>query len=83
MDSPPGPDDTTIAADHNTTAQMRARLGPAQTINFDSGYQIWRYTYPPARNGEQPAEFTILFGPDGVARKARLREPTLETGPKP
>jgi hypothetical protein len=83
MDGPPGPDDTAIAADHNTTAQMRARLGPAHTINFDSGYQIWRYTYPPARNGGQPAEFTILFGPDGVARKARLREPTLESGPKP
>lgn len=75
MDSPPGPDDTAIAADHGTTEQMRARLGPAKVVSFDSGYQMWRYTYPARRADAPPAEFTILFGPDGVARKARLQEP--------
>ena len=75
MDGPPSPDDTAIAADHASAAQMRARLGPAHTVKFDSGYEMWRYTYPAARPEQAPSEFTILFGPDGVARKARLREP--------
>lgn len=75
MDSPPGPDDTSVAADHGSIAQMRARLGPAKEISFDSGYQVWRYTYPAAQAGSEPAEFVVLFGPDGVARKARRREP--------
>ena len=83
MDSPPGAADTSIAADHASTAQMQARLGQAQVVRFDSGYQMWRYAFPAATRSEQLAEFTILFGPDSVARKARLREPTLESGPKP
>lgn len=75
MDSAPGADDTAVAADHASTAQMQSRLGPAQVVRFDSGYQMWRYAFPAATRSEQPAEFMILFGPDGVARKARLREP--------
>ncbi|MRW86865.1 hypothetical protein GJ698_22615 [Pseudoduganella sp. FT26W] len=74
MDSPPGAEDSAVAADHNTTALMRARLGAAQVVSFDNGYQAWRYSYPPARDGGEPSEFIVLFGPDGVARKARLRE---------
>ncbi|SDH14655.1 MULTISPECIES: hypothetical protein [unclassified Duganella] len=74
MDSPPGPDDSPVADDYRTTARMQARLGPAKVVSFDSGYQMWRYTYP-ASGDAPPAEFTILFGPDGVARKARLQEP--------
>lgn len=80
MDAPPGAGAGTVAvaASHGDTARMRAALGPASTIAFDSGYQIWRYRYPTAR--PQPgqaaeAEFIVLFGPDGRARKARLSEP--------
>ncbi|WP_432381423.1 hypothetical protein [Duganella sp. P38] len=75
MDSPPGPDDTAIAAGYHRTGLMQKRLGPAKVVSFDSGYQMWRYTYPARRSGDPPAEFTILFGPDGAARKARLQEP--------
>lgn len=71
-----------VADSHRTTAQMRAALGPATTVRFDSGYQVWRYRYPTAKPKEKledgkpaGAEFVILFGPDGVARKARLSEP--------
>ena len=74
MDSAAGADDSAIAAGYDTAAQMQARLGPAKVVSFDSGYQIWRYTYPSERSDAPPAEFTILFGPDGVARKARLQE---------
>lgn len=77
MASPPGPDDIDIADDHRSTAQMQARLGPAKVVSFDSGYQMWRYAYPAQGSAAPPAEFTILFGPDGVARKARLREPVM------
>jgi hypothetical protein len=73
MDDPPGPGDVGVAEDHRSVEQMRARLGPAaQVIGFDSGYQVWRYRYPAARQGD--AEFVILFGPDGMARKARLSD---------
>lgn len=79
-----------IADSHRTMTGMRAALGPAQTVRFDSGYQVWRYSYPAAKPKPQPqpqpdggkpteakagAEFVILFGPDGVARKARLSDP--------
>lgn len=83
MDSPPGPEDTALADDYRSAAQLRARLGPAQITSFDTGYQVWRYTYPPARDGQPPAEFTILLGPDGIVRKARLREPMSTTEVKP
>ena len=82
MDEAPGPGMVTVAATHRTTAQMRAALGPATTVRFDNGDQVWRYQYPKLSPQKKPeggkpayAEFVILFGPDGVARKARLSEP--------
>lgn len=82
MDQTSGPGTVPVADSHRTTEQMRAKLGPASTVRFDSGYQVWRYQYPQATPDGKPdgsktanAEFVILFGPDGVARKARLSEP--------
>ncbi|NGZ82776.1 hypothetical protein [Duganella aceris] len=73
IDAPPGPLNAAVAPDHRSVEQMRARLGPAaQMIEFDSGYQVWRYAYPSA--GKGLAEFVVLFGADGLARKARLSE---------
>ncbi len=78
QDDPPGAADTAVADDHRSMRQMQAALGAASVIRFDSGYQVWRYRYPslaPAKNGEpRYADFVILFGPDGMARKARLSE---------
>ena len=76
MDDAPGAGTVPVADSHRTTAQMRAALGPATTVRFDSGYQVWRYQYPKAKPEDgKRAEFVILFGPDGMARKARLSEP--------
>jgi hypothetical protein len=80
MDEAPKPVAGTVpvADTHRTTAQMRAALGPPTTVRFDSGYQVWRYQYPkrkPEKDEPAYAEFVVLFGPDGVARKARLSEP--------
>lgn len=57
-----------------TRASVLAALGATRVQTFDSGYQVWQYQI--ARAGGQYAEFIILFGPDGVVRKTRLREPT-------
>jgi len=81
MDAPPGPDDVAVSPDYASKAQMRARLGQAEEIRFDSGNAVWRYNYPPQRAATGPdgrpvyAEFVVLFGADGAARKARQREP--------
>ncbi|SEO54417.1 hypothetical protein SAMN05428959_109201 [Duganella sp. CF517] len=82
MDAAPGAGTVPVAGTHRTTAQMRAALGPPTALRFDSGYQVWRYRYPtskPEKNQEDGkpgyAEFVVLFGPDGIARKARLSEP--------
>ena len=82
MDDPPGRGTVAVAETHRTTAQMRAALGQPTKVRFDSGYQVWRYQYPKSKPEERPehgkpahAEFIVLFGPDGVARKARLSEP--------
>lgn len=83
MDEPPNPAAGTVAvADtHRDTDRMRTALGPATMVRFDSGYQVWRYRYPklqpkPSADGKaDDAEFVVLFGPDGLARKARLTDP--------
>ena len=71
---------TTLAPGYGDTAAVRTQLGAATEVKFDTGVQVWRYRYPPAQptdNAGRPqwAEFVILFGADGTARKARLTEP--------
>lgn len=78
QDDPPAAADTAVADDHRSMQQMQAALGPATVIRFDSGYQTWRYRYPSRSSAVDGAprfaDFVILFGPDGMARKARLSE---------
>jgi len=71
---------TALAAGYGNTAAVRAQLGVATEVAFPSGMQAWRYRYPaapPVDGAGRPqwAEFVILFGADGAARKARLTEP--------
>jgi hypothetical protein len=56
-----------------TRASVQAALGATRVQSFDSGYQVWMYQL--ARPGGRYAEFVILFGPDGVVRRTRQREP--------
>ncbi|HEY0062229.1 MAG TPA: hypothetical protein VGC21_08910 [Telluria sp.] len=63
----------TVVPGQASTASVRAALGPAHSQQFDNGYQVWDYQV--ARGAGRYAEFVILFGPDGVVRKTRLREP--------
>ena len=62
-----------ITAGKSTKADVMAALGAATVISFDSGYEVWVYRAKSREPAEAKAEFVILFGPDGVVRKTRLR----------
>jgi len=63
------------APGYRTADQLRAALGPAQEIHFDSGMAVWRYAYPPAQPGPEPAEFVLLLDQNGNVIRWRRREP--------
>jgi hypothetical protein len=58
----------------STKADVRAALGEATVIDFDSGYEVWVYRErlkdkaPPPRT-----EFVLLFAPSGILAKTRIR----------
>ena len=54
-------------------AEVLASLGAATVINFDSGFEVWVYRDKSRAPAEAKAEFVILFAPDGVVKKTRLR----------
>jgi hypothetical protein len=56
----------TIVAGSSTKPDVRAQLGPANVISFDSGFEVWVYSAP-------GAEFVILFTPAGIVKKTRTR----------
>jgi hypothetical protein len=61
----------------STKADVRAALGDALVIDFDSGYEVWVYresragAKPPAH----PTELVLLFAPSGMLAKSRVRDP--------
>ena len=59
----------TVQVGSSTREQVRAALGESTSIRFDSGNEVWLYTYP---DGAQAGgEYLILFGADGVVKKVR------------
>ena len=62
----------TVQVGTSTRDQVRAALGDSTAIRFDSGKEVWMYTYP-AASGSQ-GEYVILFGADGVVKKVRSGE---------
>ena len=62
-----------ITVGKSSKADVTAALGPATVINFDSGFEVWVYRARSSEPAEAKAEFVILFSPDGVVRKTRLR----------
>ena len=57
----------------SSKADVMTALGAATVINFDSGYEVWVYRAKSRGPAEAKAEFVILFAPDGVVKKTRLR----------
>ena len=62
-----------ITVGKSSKADVMAALGVATVIKFDSGYEVWVYRAKSREPAEAKAEFVILFSPDGVVRKTRLR----------
>ena len=56
-----------------TKAQVAAALGPATVVHFDSGYEVWVYQQKDPRADHEPDELVVLFAPDGVVTKSRVR----------
>ena len=66
-----------VVPGRSTKAEVLAALGKATVVKFESGYEVWVYRGSVA--GSQPTgitEFVILFGPDGVLKKSRVRAPS-------
>ena len=56
-----------------TKTQTLAALGPAITVKFDSGFEVWIYRAKSSDASVEPAEFVILFSPEGIVSKTRIR----------
>ena len=55
-------------------AEVRALLGEALAVDFDSGYAVWVYREPLREKEPPPAtELVLLFDPSGVLAKLRAR----------
>ena len=67
-----------IAVGKSSKADVIATLGTATVINFDSGYEVWVYRAKSREPANTKAELVILFSPNGVAKRTRLRPDYLE-----
>ena len=65
--------DNAIVLGKTTKAEVMAALGVAKVVNFDSGYAMWVYRAGSRAPAETQAEFVVLFSPDGIVKKTRVR----------
>jgi hypothetical protein len=73
---PPQAAQSMVVAGKRTKADVEAALGKAGTVQFDSGWDVWAYRWRGnQRTTRGDTELVILFGPDGVVRKTRIRPP--------
>jgi hypothetical protein len=71
-----------VVAGKSKKADVEAALGRADTVRFDSGWDVWTYRWRgKQRTTRGDAELVILFGPDGLVRKTRIRPPYLPDEP--
>jgi hypothetical protein len=56
-----------------TEPEARAALGQPKVISFANGYQVWAYLFGPKERPLEQSDLVVLFGPDGMALKSRLR----------
>ncbi len=64
-----------ITLGQSSKADVAAALGPAQTIVFDSGYEVWVWRVPEPATAQAKTEFVVLFAPSGLATRMRVRPP--------
>ena len=56
-----------------TKAEARAALGQPKVIPFANGYEVWAYLFGPKERPLEQSDLVLLFAPNGVAAKSRLR----------
>jgi hypothetical protein len=67
-----------LVAGRSTRDNVSAALGKATTVRFDSGFEVWAYRgVAPGSVASGTTEFVILFGPDGIVKKSRVRAPSV------
>ena len=78
--APPGPGEVRSAhaaedrVGKSTKADVRAALGEAVVVDFESGYEVWVYRQrPPEKEPAAKAELVLLFAPSGILAKTRVR----------
>ncbi|WP_229506602.1 hypothetical protein [Massilia sp. BJB1822] len=70
--APPAASAVTGVQPGDTRAQLRASLGPATEIGFDSGMAVWLYPPFTPKQARQPQpQALLLFGADGRLLKSR------------
>jgi len=58
----------------STKADVRAALGEAVVVDFESGYEVWVYRERLPEKAKPPAaELVLLFDPSGTLAKTRIR----------
>jgi len=63
-----------ISVGKSTKADVRAALGPAVVVDFESGYEVWVYRERLREKAPPPAtELVLLFDPSGTLAKTRIR----------
>ena len=63
-----------ITVGKSTKADVRAALGEAVVLDFESGYEVWVYRERLAEKRKPPAaELVLLFDPSGTLAKTRVR----------
>jgi hypothetical protein len=73
-----------LAIGKSTKAEVRAALGEATVVDFESGYEVWTYRERPGEKAEAaPGELVLLFDPSGILTKTRSRERPADPGRAP
>ena len=62
-----------VAPGRTSRQELLDRLGPAETVRFDTGYEVWVYRARGARDPRSVPELVVLIDPAGVVRKVRER----------
>ncbi|HEY1288253.1 MAG TPA: hypothetical protein VGF58_08000 [Burkholderiales bacterium] len=63
-----------IAVGKSTKADVRAALGQAVVVDFETGYEVWVYREQLKEKAKPPAtELVLLFDPPGTLIKSRIR----------
>ncbi|WP_332813980.1 hypothetical protein [Ramlibacter sp.] len=61
-------------------SEVQARLGPAEVLRFDSGYEVWVYRTRGKGDARATPELVLLFDPSGQLARLRARPAYGATG---